>query len=1016
MPTPFPEDLTGCDICIPLQSSFRFAHEPTRPGNGTRFRGRQDELRDLTLRILFSDGGAFLITGYRGVGKTSFVNEVLFRLSDALDWAAPQIGPHRLVAVTLSLAKRTEPNELMHYVVRQLYNHLDDLGILKLLPSSARRDLARAYKRTSFAMSTKSSNGLDLSIKNPTPWPLSKLPFEMKWTKSISDEASYLGYDEKSAEHDIIRLSRELTKGYTRHGSFADRLRRALQRQPAPKTKLKVIFVFDELDKLEADGVSGESTKSRDQDPDGPTALRSSLDSILTTLKTLFTTSGITFIFVAGKDLYDRWTEDVGKGDSVYESVFSYDKYLPCVWNDVQTLCGPLTDTEPLSKSPCSSCLEQRKEKRHFCLSCGRYLGSLRAAKEANDSFIKYLSFRGRGIPRRIFRAFNKAVRWTGHRPILAFTAEERKIHETYAELWDLLSLYGAKILPRLFDDSTDSKLDSRRLATFYSIDWMLTRGREAFTISDVLSWAASLSPKIMPRGLMTDQFFLDIIRLLIKGDFIEEVREGEGHAQRIIAGTLDVRAEALGKDAGKQYRVASRRLADLGIGEALLDEEAAILNPNPKQDRCGDYQLESAIGSGGMGRVYRATQISTGRRVAVKLLRVDLDSEQEIRLRFQREIAVMRDLQHPNIVRFLDSGEDNGRIFIAMEYIDGLELQSIVAKRGALDARIACTIATDVADGLRYIHERNFIRNDVKPSNIMVSSLGRVFLIDFGLSRNQLATILTRAGAIVGTPGFMAPEQFRGERIDQRSDQFSFGVVLYQMLTGRRPFDGTSPAEQMRATLDLSPASPSSIADVPQPLAAIAMRCLEKQPQDRFPDMLAVSEALVAFNLGRANLAEFMRETLVISRARLEREAEATILPNDHASTTVTLADEKTIKLAPRQFPAGQTTRRIGEIPIHSTFRIVKGPATVGVILNFDAPRIRIGRISDNDIVLEGTGVSRFHAEVIVNASGHWIQDLGSRAGTRVDGVQVSSQQQLPPHCSIGIGEFELEFTAGQG
>ncbi len=546
-------------------------------------------------------------------------------------------------------------------------------------------------------------------------------------------------------------------------------------------------------------------------------------------------------------------------------------------------LCSPLTDIEPLSQPECDVCQQQRRNDLHFCSACGRYLRSLRTAKEAHDAFIKYLSFRGRGIPRRIFRALNKSVRWNGYRPILAFSSEERRLHATYAELWDLLRLYEAKILPQLFDESSDSKVDSRRLATFYSIDWMLRNGRDSFTVADVLNWASSLDPKIMPRGLMTDQFFGEIIRLLIKGDFLEEVKSQDPKAQKIMLGPQDVRVEALGKDVAKQYRVAIRRLAALGVNDDALDEESAVLNPSTQQDQCGGYQLESMIGTGGMGRVYRATQIGTGKAAALKLLRLNEQGDEEIRRRFAREITIMKALQHPNVVKLYDSGEDQGRLFIAMEYIDGLELRAIIDRHGALTPAIAVTIAADMANGLHHIHEHGFIRNDVKPSNIMVSAAGRVCLIDFGTTRGlrEGTTKLTASGVVVGTFGYMAPEQFQGGHdFDHRADIFSFGAVLYEMLTGTAPFSGSDLAGQMHAILSQAPKLPSSIADVSPDLEAITMRCLEKSPKNRFQEMSEVRRALAACNLERANLPELMRQVIAESRIRYERQSATTFHP----------------------------------------------------------------------------------------------------------------------------------------
>ncbi len=202
-----------------------------------------------------------------------------------------------------------------------------------MLPFQVQDDLAEAYRRTSFAMSRKSSAGLDVSFGKEFGWDSAakavvKLPFELKRT-SPSQTRPPTWAMTRSRQYDVVRLSRRLTQGYAVRGSLIDRLRRKVLRQPTPRVKLKLIFVFDELDKIELDDPAYEPVNTDDGGPTGAPSKpsQSSLDSILRTLKTLFTTSGITFIFVAGKDLYDRWLEDVGRGDSVYESVFSYDRF-----------------------------------------------------------------------------------------------------------------------------------------------------------------------------------------------------------------------------------------------------------------------------------------------------------------------------------------------------------------------------------------------------------------------------------------------------------------------------------------------------------------------------------------------------------------------------------------------------------------------------------------------------------------------------------------------------------------
>lgn len=313
-----------------------------------RFVGREYDLDSFVERLLFSDGGSFLITGYRGVGKTSFINQVIARLKEARDWAEA-IEPHtdiQVVDVQLNLARALQPAELMHHIVRRLYETLVELDALPQLPSKLQAELQLAHDRTSFNMTRKLASSLERNLGFPdlgveAGW--GKLTLKglvsNKRTTSRNDELAFLGYDDRAAEHDVIRLSQLLVRGVPRTSDSGQTwLRRLLGRdRPEQRLRFKLIFVFDELDKLD-ESPALSTTRNAPVRPDasngadeGPTpeAVRSAIEDLLSSLKTLFTTSGISFIFVAGKDLQERWQDDVGRGDSVFDSVFSYHKYMP---------------------------------------------------------------------------------------------------------------------------------------------------------------------------------------------------------------------------------------------------------------------------------------------------------------------------------------------------------------------------------------------------------------------------------------------------------------------------------------------------------------------------------------------------------------------------------------------------------------------------------------------------------------------------------------------------------------
>jgi serine/threonine protein kinase len=204
---------------------------------------------------------------------------------------------------------------------------------------------------------------------------------------------------------------------------------------------------------------------------------------------------------------------------------------------------------------------------------------------------------------------------------------------------------------------------------------------------------------------------------------------------------------------------------------------------------KIGNYNIVSEIGSGGMAVVYKAEQQSLGRLVAIKELRRELAKDPSIITRFEREAKSVAALGHQNIVHIYDFVSQRDSMFIVMEFVEGIDLYELMNKVNRLPPDIGAIIALQAARALEYAHYRGVVHRDFKPSNLMVTKLGEVKLMDFGIARDMAFDDLTRPGTALGTPSYMSPEQIMGERVDFRSDIFSFGIVLYQILTGQKPF-----------------------------------------------------------------------------------------------------------------------------------------------------------------------------------------------------------------------------------
>jgi serine/threonine-protein kinase len=257
------------------------------------------------------------------------------------------------------------------------------------------------------------------------------------------------------------------------------------------------------------------------------------------------------------------------------------------------------------------------------------------------------------------------------------------------------------------------------------------------------------------------------------------------------------------------------------------------------KQAQIGRYRILGELGRGAMGVVYRAEDPALDRVVALKtiLLSDDLDNRKEYEKRFALEARAAGKLNHPNIVTTFDFGEEGDLAFLAMELLEGTDLRTRL-KDGALPTDEAVEIALQVADGLAYAHERGVVHRDIKPGNIMLLERGGAKIMDFGIARMRSDDFKTSTGMVVGTPRFMSPEQITGGSVDQRSDLFSLGAVIYEMLTGEMLFAGGDSAQIAHNVTLLDPEPPSRRnPQVSSLLDFIVARALKKDPEVRYQD-----------------------------------------------------------------------------------------------------------------------------------------------------------------------------------
>ncbi len=303
----------------------------------------------------------------------------------------------------------------------------------------------------------------------------------------------------------------------------------------------------------------------------------------------------------------------------------------------------------------------------------------------------------------------------------------------------------------------------------------------------------------------------------------------------------------------------------------------------SPPFDRIGNCRIIDEIAAGGMAVVYRAVQESLNRTVAVKALKSSVAVDSQFATRFEREALSISSLQHENIVHIYDFVKQSGNFFIVMEFVDGIDLYDLLEKCPILPSDVAAIIAMQVARGLDYAHYRGIVHRDIKPANIMVGKSGGVKLMDFGIARDQAFSDLTETGTGLGTPSYMSPEQIVGDKLDFRSDVFSLGIVLYQLVCGRKPFiedEQKSVMAKIRLEKYLAPRKLNPL--VPRELETILGRCMEKKKENRYrstQDLVLALERFVSRRVEinyHARLVLYLREKGIIS----QEEADAQLHP----------------------------------------------------------------------------------------------------------------------------------------
>ena len=814
--------------------SFQYVHGPSWLVNdGMPSLGHRDLVNDLAERIAHSRGGAFLVTGFRGVGKTSLVRQAISQVSRS-------VGPcTRIVPIHVTLARPVTPAELLFVVVRQLYEQLDLDGTLQRLPQRTQDLIRTAFVRTSLAVKETRSNAVERTMalglsaaSGALPGHIApKLDMTRKRSQTQSTESAYLTYSTVDAEYDLLRILQVLSEESTPRS----RVWRRLWKQSPPQ-RIHPIVVLDEVDKLTA--LNTEATNGMQE-----------LEELIGTMKSVFTSQNVHFIVVAGVDLQDEVIRDTSRGIGVYESVFAWQLYVPCLWEAPKALLETIVASE----------------------SVGADLTELAG----------FLHYRARGVPRRLWQEINRLVQWHADRPLLDVDADGDRV-TFYCRLQKILSdfLCDPKH-PALFPVPLDN--DRMVLSSYYAMDRILRTNGRSFTAADlvsgvdepdfdpVLQVSVGLATRLL--DYLTNRNVLSVVRSSenAAATFIGDLQEVHATVYRLVD---DVRAVIAGF-AREHQDERMERLAEPADGppddfftpgraplaySAREPEPAVVAGlSRPRVDAieviAGRYSLRQLISSGGVGSVYKAQDAVGGRDVAIKVLDPWALRDPNAKARFVRERRIASILAHPNIIQTYDIIDlDEERTAIVMELVPGPSLAEMISGDGLPVGR-AVSIAVDLLAALAECARVGVSRIDLKPSKIVMRNGRTAVVIDLGMAkRTTVDDSVTQFGALVGTPAYMAPEQLSTESVDIRADIYCVGLILIECITGAPPRSAGSLSE-LRSQIPNEELDIGSVDASAQLRAAIA-RATASTPADRFQTPEEFQAALLATPEGELEMA----------------------------------------------------------------------------------------------------------------------------------------------------------------
>jgi serine/threonine-protein kinase len=445
-------------------------------------------------------------------------------------------------------------------------------------------------------------------------------------------------------------------------------------------------------------------------------------------------------------------------------------------------------------------------------------------------------------------------------------------------------------------------------------------------------------------------------------------------------------------------------------------------------------YQIEDVAGSGGMGIVYKATQIALGRRVALKLIAADLARDASFRERFKREWLTAASIDHPNVIPLYEAGEADEHLFIAMRYVEGLDLAKLISREPSFDPARAVHIVAQIASALDAAHKKGLVHRDVKPANILIASQDdHVYLTDFGLTKSASSqSALTKTGMFVGSLDYTAPEQIRGEAADARTDVYSLGCVLYQALTALLPYDRDSDVAKMYAHLNEEPPSVTAARPgAPAGRDGVVARAMATEPADRYQPAGELGRAALAALEGavveaprdspwprrqKLALAAALPTVLVAGLAAAGLAAAGVFGGGDDAPTQAAAPTATTTAAAAAAKPTATATAAPTADPhAVATIKVGKGPEGISVsagrvfVADGDAGTLTVIDAASNKAIADAEA-GKSPDGVVAGKGVVWMTDPATNTVQRLE-----ARDQLVPTANIKVGNGPEGISLGK-